>query len=369
MNGFSDVDWEDVLYTLEEQKCILFLGSSAIPPPGGGSLDEALVNWLDARDPNHPFIRLYNPDGFFLFRKNRYKRKVINSIQSFYNRPFPEAMEQFGVIAQIPFTVLLTLTPDNLLARAFDQTGFEYSADFYFRQRNAAQHFERPHRDKPLIYNLLGNIEEPESLVLTHSDFFDYLESIFNKHIHEELLSVLENAERYIFLGLPYEKWYFQLLLRWLSIDSDKLKEVERLALQEFEESHLKKLYTAEFKLEFIPTGIAAFLQELHQQCKSAGILKEASTVENVSNRNTEFSPEEVRSLIAKARTEEAMQYLKRIWGQSHSTNFEKLNDLLVLRNRYHLLKQREIRGTIYPQDLVVENQQIIEQLLHLLPE
>lgn len=50
--------------------------------------------------------------------------------------------------------------------------------------------------------------------------------------MNSDLKDALERAERYIFLGLPYEKWYFQMVLRILSLHSDKLKEVERLALR-----------------------------------------------------------------------------------------------------------------------------------------
>lgn len=145
----ENVDWEDVLDTLEEQKCVLFLGNGAYQAPGGGQIETALTNWLDARNPDHPLIRLYNPDGFFLFKKNRYKRKVIARIKEFYNQSFPETEQQFCRLAQLPFNMIFSLTPDNILARTFDTHGFEYHSDFYFRHRKAADKFEKPSKQKP----------------------------------------------------------------------------------------------------------------------------------------------------------------------------------------------------------------------------
>lgn len=366
MKEFSNIDWEDVIDTLVEEKCVLFLGAGAYQPPGGGDIEEALINWLDAKNPDHPEIRLYNPDGFFLFRKTRFKRKVIARTREFYNQAFTETTEKFNLLAQIPFTVIISLSPDNILAQTFDTCGLEYQSDFYFRHRKAPEYFERPTREKPLIYNLLGNIEEPESLIMTHGDFFDYLDSVFKGNsMHNDFRQELENAERYIFLGLPYEKWYFQLLLRILSMHSDKLREIERMALREFENPYLHELYTEEFKIEFIPTDISLFIETLYQECSNKGVLKEKPLADTL--RNTKgFAPDGIKNLIAEAKTHEAMRHLKLLFDQ-HKLSSKNANELVVLRNRYNLLQQREQRGTIYSQDLIVENNQIVEQLLKLI--
>ncbi len=366
-NLLANVDWEDLLDTLEAEKCVLFLGSGAFEAPGGSSIETALRDWLEADEADNPYIRLYNPDGFMLFRKNRFKRKVTAQIKDFYNQAFPETEALFRQLAEAPFSMIVTLTPDNLLARTFDTQGFDYQSDFYFRYRKAPEVFERPTKEKPLIYNLLGNIEEPESIVLTHSDFFDYLESVFKSNsMNQDLREELEGAERYIFLGLPYEKWYFQLLLRVLSMHSDKLKEVERLALREFEDPRLHALYTEEFKIEFFPFEVKLFVQELHRQCKEAGLLKKAPPPDPALANLPDLNLAQFQALIAKADTEEALRHLKAYLDRRKPRSLPLINDWVVLQNRYNLLRQRESRGTILPQDLTVENNQVVEQLLEL---
>lgn len=364
----TQVDWEGILETLEEQRCVLFLGSGVLAAPGGGDIEIAMNQWLDADNPDHKYIQVYNPDGFFLFRKNIYKRKVIAEMKRFYSQPFPETEVQFSRIAQTPFSMIFSLTPDNILTRTFDLMGYDYQPDFYFRNRKASNRFEKPTKHKPLIYNLLGNIEEPESVVLTHSDFFDYLESVFRANsMNQALKDELENMERYIFLGLPYEKWYFQLLLRVLSMHSDKLKEIERLALREFENPRLLKLYTEEFKIEFFPASTEQFTNELFHQCEAAGLLKPLPTVNLEEADIPDPSPELLKEWVAEAETAKAIRHLKVFLDHRKPHSFQLTNDLVVLRNQFNLLRQRELNGTIDSRDLMVENNQIIERLLEFI--
>jgi Effector-associated domain 11/SIR2-like domain len=366
----ANVAWDDLLETLEEQRCVLFLGSSVYEAPGGGHIETAICDWLDADNPEHKHIQVYNSDGFYLFRKNIFRRKVITEMKRFYNQPFPETEAQFSRIARTPFSMIFTLTPDNILSRTFDVMGLDYQPDFYFRNRKATDKYEKPTKQKPLIYNLLGNIEEPESLVLTHSDFFDYLESVFKANsMNPDLKDELEKMERYIFLGLPYEKWYFQLLLRVLSMHSDKLKEIERLALKEFENPRLHKLYTEEFKIEFFPASTSQFIGELYHRCEASGLLKPLPVINPAEAAIPGPTPDALRDMVAKAETEKALLHLKVYLSRRMPRSYALSNDLIVLRNQYNLLHQRELRGTIDNRDLSVENNQIVERLLELITQ
>lgn len=363
----SQVDWKDVIYTLREERCILFLGPGAYQAPGGGDLKEGLKLFLEAEDPEHPHIRQYNHDGFFLFRKNRYQRRIAASIRDYYNQDFPETERLFSQLAQIPFPTVFLVNSDNLMTRTFDNLGLNYQWDFYFRNRKATEKFESPSSQTPLIYNLLGNIEEPESLILTHQDFFDYLESAFEGNsMSPELQDELEGAERFIFLGLPYEKWYFQLILRVLALHSEKLKEAERLALKEFEDPKLGTVYQQDFRIEFIPLEPQHFVDELYRQCESAGILRRVIP-EAEQDGSAELDEDHLKDLVAKAETGKAMLELKHYLDGRRPRSLELGNELVVLRNRFNLLIQRDRKGTIYPQDFQVENNQMVEDLLALI--
>lgn len=51
-NPLANVAWDDVLETLEAQRCELFLGSGVYEAPGGGDMEKALCDWLDVDNLN-----------------------------------------------------------------------------------------------------------------------------------------------------------------------------------------------------------------------------------------------------------------------------------------------------------------------------
>ncbi len=363
-----DHDWNELIESLEAEKCVVFLGSGMYQASDGQSIEDLLGQWLEIDQPNHPSISVYNDDGFFLFHNaRRHKRKVIGQIKNFYCQTFPEIRHRFSQLAQIPFSTIVSLMPDNILARTFDELGMKYQTDFYFRNRKYPEFFEKPSCRNPLIYNLLGNIEEPESLVLTHSDFFDYLESVFMaKSMHPHLREEIESAERYIFLGLPYEKWYFQLLLRVLSMNSDKLKDVERLALEEFKNPKLQTLYSEEFKINFYPSDPAVFVANLFKACDQSGILKKIPPSDPTLTSLPELNQTALKELIAKADLDSTFLHLRVILDRRKPPNHSLANELVLLRSHYNLLRQRDLRGTIDSRDLNVEQNQIVERLISL---
>lgn len=364
----KDLDWENIIDSIEAEKCVLFLGSGFYQTSLEISFESALGEWLGVEQVNHPSIQVYNDDGFFLFREERsHKRNVTHQIKNFYNQAFPIMDARLEQLARIPFHLIVSLMPDNILARKFDELGLPYQPDFYFRKRPHSRVFEKPSHNKPLIYNMMGNIEAPGSIVLTHSDFFDYLESVFNGNsMHPELREELESAERYIFLGLPYEKWYFQLLLRVLSVNSEKLRGVVRTALEKLSNNKLETLYREEFKINFYPNHPEFFVQKLHAACEDARILKTPAPPDPGLINIVERSLGEIKELIAQAELEQAFSYLRVYLDRRKPQSSPLVNELLVLRNRYNLLRQRENRGTIDDKDLRIEYSQISELLLAL---
>lgn len=364
----NDLDWEEIIDSIEAEKCVLFLGSGMYQAASCTSFENALGQWLGVEQANHPSIQVYNDDGFFLFREERsHKRNVTRQIKNFYSQTFPEMDDRLAQLAKIPFNLIVSLMPDNILARKFDELGFPYQPDFYFRKRPHAKVFEKPSRNKPLIYNLMGNIEVPDSIILTHNDFFDYLESVFKGNgMHPEFREELESAERYIFLGLPYEKWYFQILLRVLSVHSEKLKGVVRMALEKLPNDKLETLYAEEFKITFYPSHPEVFIQDLYTACERANVLKKTPPPDPALVNIPERGLDEIKELVAQAQLEQALLHLRVYLDRRKPRSYHLLNELLVLRNQYHFLRQREIRGTIDDKDLRIEYAQITERSLLL---
>ncbi|WP_099151071.1 SIR2 family protein [Flavilitoribacter nigricans] len=366
----STFDWEDILDALQEEKCILFLGPGVFRTTDGRMLESQLYEELEVNHPEHPYIRtFYEDDGFFLFREDHFKRKVIRRIRRFFQEPLILADEVLAKIARIPFHIIFTLTPDGLLARTFDQLRLPYQHDFYNKNQKP-QEFIQPSAKRPLIYNMLGYIEEYDSLVLTHNDLFDYLNSIFaGKSMQPELRQQLKQAHSYIFLGLQYEKWYLQLLLRVLSLHAPELVRLERYASHPTikMKQQLKRLFEQEFNIEFVPNNPIGFINELHMHCNAKGLLRILPEVE-FSNTNFRDKIRKVRSLIAENKILPAIVSLKEIL-ESHGPKCNHLRDELILQERNFRHLNQKIIGRMASEQDRIELNQVLFALISLISQ
>jgi hypothetical protein len=209
------LEWDFFIDKIIEEKCVLVLGPDVFLRPDGQSQHSALMTDLDVN--NNPLVRrYYDDDDFFLFDELHKRTLICHKIKRFYNEQEP--LEDLMKLSEIPFHIILTVTPDKILHKAFDKNNFSYQTGFYKKNREP-QPIKSPTRSLPLIYNLFGSIDNEESLILTHNDLYDYFKSIFShKSMPDKLKSQLSEIKNIIFLGVPFDKWYMQLLLRELDI-------------------------------------------------------------------------------------------------------------------------------------------------------
>ena len=315
MNDLSNINWESILNALEKKRCVLFIGKGAYQASGGGSIEVAMQEALKVNDPDHPYIKLHNSDGFYLFKDSFSRQDFIDDLKKFYQQSFPETESDLKLLAAIPFNMIFSMSPDNFISGIYNVCNLDFSFDYF--NKNVPETCEIPTPEKPLIYNLFGNIDDGDSLVLTHNDLFNYLQLAFEENkIHTDIKYQLEKKiSNFIFLGLPFEKWYFQLLLRVLSLHSDKFAALERLALNNFEDDNFIHLYTEEFKIDFIQSDVSNFIKELHRHCDEKGLLKKVKTTKEIEI----ISFEEVKSLITDAKEMEAISKLEGYFASTPS--------------------------------------------------
>jgi hypothetical protein len=129
------------------------------------------------------------------------------------------------VLAELPFPIYLTTNPDRLLLDALREVKkspevdvcpwtewVDRSKSIFAREPNFS-----PTVDRPLVYYLFGRLEDPDSLVLTEDDYFDYLIGLTrnNDRIPEIVRTALVNSALF-FLGFRLDDWDFRVLFRSL---------------------------------------------------------------------------------------------------------------------------------------------------------
>lgn len=390
-NRFPNTNWNFLLEKISQQRCVLFLGPQALPAsirqvfdvekmkdenllksieqhfPGGiSTVEQALHAKMLFHEPSRSYIRKYYPDlGFFLFQQEHLEAKFITEMRDFFRQTsFGTANQMLRKLAQVPFHLIVTLTPDHLLQQAFQEQGLDMKPHQYLK-RQITQPIEPPVKERPVLYQLFGSIEEDESLLLTHNSLFDYFNAIFHEYqLPHNLIEKLKETQSFIFLGLPFEKWYMQLLLRLLSIHLPKFN---HLAVKKFADAASRDLWKEQFHMELEETDTAtAFVEELHRRCEARDMLRKPATAATRTDCRTEVS--NVKTLVGEGQIIEAMEYLQTAVERLLPGNQGFLNDLALVKGKYKRLDREIILG-IAGGEVRQQQQQSAQAILHLADE
>lgn len=347
-------EWDSVLDNIQSGNTIICLGAE-IFSKGGLSLDEQIKRHLGSQDNIHTYA-----DGLFHFRGSG-DMTSFTKIKQFYQSDFPEINNILEKLVALPIPVFINANPDFLLRSSFERLGLSFQYSFHHPYKPALEP-EEPSVNKPLIYNLLGDIEHRESMVLTHEDLFGFLESIMEGRSVSRLLKTRINASyNLIFLGLPFGKWYMKVLLHFLQKDANK-KALKFAANQAFD-ADVQSFVIDEFKITCVPVQIADFVEALYSRCLGANLLKSTETVKKLTHFQRWINmviEDDLGDLI-----DELTTNFVETWPQDHANQ----NFLIHLNGRLAGLERQVGKGTIANDDALLQRNQIRESILQFLNE
>lgn len=310
--------WEYLLDRLEKEETILFIGPGLLPHPTAGTVEDALFAFLQAKseDEQEPFIaKFYRDDKFFMLNE-RDKDESLWNFMSYYRDFFEEkaaeladAQRVLGQLAQLPFSTIINLCPDTMIEAAYGEQ-YPFHSDFYNKKKKPNPYIPGK-KDDPLVYYMRGKMTADESMIISHNDLFDYLESIYEaKSMQPEFKALLKSAKYYIFLGLPLESWYMQLLLRLFDFH---LLKPRILALKRFEEKDMSKriVYEDLYKVNFHENTGAEFLQQLYDRCQARDML--VTPTGNAVQANFEREAEAFLALLKAGHHEQSLAMLEEL--------------------------------------------------------
>ncbi|PSR14493.1 MAG: hypothetical protein DA408_04910 [Bacteroidetes bacterium] len=319
-NSFQlpDRQWEYLLDRLEREEAVLFIGPGILPHDQHGTVEDALDEYLQEKSKAeaNPFIeKFYRDDKFFMLNE-RDKDESLWNFMSYYRDFFTEKTNELTAaravldkITQIPFSTIISLSPNQLLEEAYGDK-FAFHTDFYNKKKKP-QPFVPGRKEDPLIYYMRGKMTADESMIISHNDLFDYLESIYEaKSMDADLKANLKAAKYFVFLGLPFESWYMQLLIRLFEFQAISPR---ILALKKFQDkdNSQKIVYEDLYKVQFYENDSTDFIQQLHDQCAARGLLKTASN--QTAAANFDRDAEQFLSLIKAGQHEQSLASLEEL--------------------------------------------------------
>ncbi len=193
---------------------------------------------------------------------------LVSDFYEEFNTPIP----LLDALAQLPFSLVINATPDKLLLKAFQKAGKLHTQYAYYHYSKQNQNVTLESSvDKPLIFNLLGDVEDTNCLVLTHEEQLDFVKNIISKDagLPKSLISTLQEKTHYVFIGFDFEYWYLRLMFQVLNINKDKKKN-QAFGFHQ-NDNHLMKLptklfFSNEYNIEFLEDAPEVFLQNLHEK-------------------------------------------------------------------------------------------------------
>jgi Effector-associated domain 7/SIR2-like domain len=263
MNDLDQRQWGQLAQAIRDGKCFVFLGPGATINYGDPLRQGRFFESLARKNPSD-ILAYHAGDGFLVFKDAKTRSLYEIDIRDFFREKRENPLLER--LAQIPFHTAISVTPDMALKETFDKLQFACWDQYYATKVKVPLH-ETPSAELPLLYNLLGSIKEPQTIISSHADLFGYMQSIFgDKNLPDEL-STMFNAERtksIIFLGFEFDKWYFQLILYILGI---KIDSCWRYAVaQSLPTAQNQTLYEAQFEIEFVSNDLLGFVDRLAAQ-------------------------------------------------------------------------------------------------------
>lgn len=342
-------NWDNILDDIEDEQAVLLIGPELLRQEGKPvyQLLQDVLKKKNAQDISY----FYERDGFYLFASPESKVRVAREIKRFYKRFTPDE-EILKQIAEIPFSLVVSTSPDTCVSEAFYRYGIKHRFH-YFQHNNRSNendNIEKPTIRMPLIYNLFGSKDQDDSLVLDYNDMYVMLESAFaSSSLPPKFLRTLRSARTYIFLGFRFDMWYSQLLLKYLGGNSAKDQMIA--VNSESQNADTKSFVMQQFKIEFVENE-SDFWQELYRQCEDRDMLRkitDEAAAETVK----------IRKRVANGELHEALDILQQAFKGK-----EEESDIILLQSQWNRLEDE--RDKMDSRDYHPQRNRITDAILEL---
>ena len=291
--------WNSLVTGIRHGQCILVLGpeipAATVGAPVGAAVNSsaeelttALARELEEDDKSVTGTTLaavaqQYEDAFGPIALQALAEKV-------YKSPHLVPSQIHAVIAELPFSLILTTCQDDLLVRALQSASKDPNAQRYDFNGNKRDNPEFPLTNSPrapLVYHLFGNAHDSGSLVLSENDLLDFLIAIASDRppLPSSLVSALKRGRQsFLFVGFGITQWYLRVLLKVLvrSLElhrtgSNTIATEPLLGLSEADREQTILFYQRGTPIELEDADTGAFLTQLAERLDAEGGVVEQS--------------------------------------------------------------------------------------------
>ncbi len=154
----------------------------------------------------------------------------------------------YHILAELPGRIYINASAETLLYKSLQAAGRQptlLASNWRPTEENHPREprFEgKPSAEKPIVYQVFGVFGQPDSLVLTEDDFFDYLIATAAYKLVPTVVRGSLTESSLLFLGFPLDGWTFRVLFRLIMTleGCANLKQFSHVGVQVDPEVHSK---------------------------------------------------------------------------------------------------------------------------------
>jgi hypothetical protein len=298
---------EDIVQAVSQGRCVLFLGAgvNCRPPvdlihqyadqyaPLPGALAQLLAHESGflSEFPNEDPHNLARVAGWYEVKISRMGlvtrlRAILAGI-----RPSPIVR----ALAALPFACIITSCFDHLFEDALEAVGKQPFVAIYDPRHSRAKDLPDPTPQRPGLYKLYGDIDRPESIVITDED---HIQHTLRMNDEESLRPMPHTIQYYLrkfpvlFLGWSFRDYRLRLIWRTLRFKQDLALLLPAYALELWPDPILIEIEERQRRnLVFIREDIWTFVSKLYETITKKPMLEYGPARRKVSARSSSVAP------------------------------------------------------------------------------
>ncbi len=352
---------EELIFHIENQKCLLILGPEALKINDTSYQQSFLTELVNLQPDGVKFKN--EKDGLLIF-KGEEERNLVDFVLKKARKSLQSPdFTILDKLIQIPFSAVISVTADDFYYQRLTALGYQpESAFFRSRQHGHTLIDKKPTPDAPLIYNLFGSFEEHESMILDYTDLNKFLKSMMSlseSGLPNIVNDLLKESKAFVFCGFEFNKWYTQLLFRLLTIGKPRKFVIKESSIETPAKIFLEK----GFAVNFLDTEDADVVDILLQQFVEKGTARKQKTPLTKAQMNLE----KIRDFVEYDDLLHAIDFMEELATAKSDTEF--VNSMSIQKARIAEATRDKSLGTLTDDAFKTEKNKIREAVLNFAQE
>lgn len=265
--------WESLIKDIIRERCILILGDQLATITEADSsltpISQKLANYLATRLEEYEISYDAQRKNELHYMGLRYLSKeefrpldLEDEVLEFYENNVKEVPNAYFKLAELPISLVINASPEHFMLEGFRKAGQHNARLMHYNyQRDKHQEVGDISIKTPLVYNLFGSIEDPESLMLTEGQRDTAIPNSIasdNPPIPTRILDRFDSRKTYLLLGLNLSKWLLRPMFKKF-----KLEAKNRVFCVGRHQQNIEEFFGQEYHFDFVDQDPYKFIDAL----------------------------------------------------------------------------------------------------------